>query len=179
MKADTPPNRIEELRRGRGWSRAELAERLGCGEQHVWRLERGKRQLSEKWLIRLSRAFGLRPADFMSGQQLRDGDFDYDDDEPLPAEVEVEPQLDYDDADFMADIQLGLRKLYREERIEIGDAELIRVAFDAWRDLAPLAIGKRARLTLLEAHLRAQRQVLRRWRQADLLNAQRPIKEAG
>ena len=167
-------NRVEELRTARGWSRALLAEKIGCGEQHVWRLEKGKRPLSEKWLIRLSRAFGVRPAEILAGGGLRDADFDYDDDTPLPADAPQEPQLEYDDADFMADIQLGLRKIYRDEKIEIGEGELIRAAFEAWRDLTPLGQGRKARATLLEAHLRAQRQVLRRWRQADLLGAKRP-----
>lgn len=176
---DGAPNRIAELREARGWSRAELAEKLDCGEQHVWRLEKGKRGLSDKWLIRLSRAFGLPQAAFLRGQELRDADLDYGDAERLKPAETAPPALGYDDADFMVDIQLAFRRLYGEERVTIEESELVRAAFDAWTDLAPLAQGQRARRALLEAHLRGQRQFLRRQRTADLLGAKRPTAEAG
>ena len=53
-------NRLPELRGDRGWSQADLAERLGVSRQTVNALERGKYDPSLPLAFRIARLFGLR-----------------------------------------------------------------------------------------------------------------------
>ena len=56
-----PPNRLRELREARGWTLANLAERVGATNQQISHLELGKRQLTVDWLRRLGTALGCHP----------------------------------------------------------------------------------------------------------------------
>lgn len=66
-------DRIRQLRKGKGWTQAHLAERLGLDNwQSVSRLERGETKLDTDRLVRLAGLFGVDPADFFSdGQRPR------------------------------------------------------------------------------------------------------------
>lgn len=55
-------NNIEKLRLSRGWSRPALAKLMGTSYQQIERLEKGDRQLSQKWIDRAAAAFGVEPA---------------------------------------------------------------------------------------------------------------------
>jgi transcriptional regulator with XRE-family HTH domain len=55
------PNRIRELREGRGLTLAELADRVGTTNQQISHLELGKRQLTVDWLRRLGGVLGCHP----------------------------------------------------------------------------------------------------------------------
>lgn len=59
------PNRLYELRRTRGWSQQELADRAGISKMHVSGLERGKRELSLSMMRRLGDALSVAPADLL------------------------------------------------------------------------------------------------------------------
>ncbi|GAB4519995.1 MAG: helix-turn-helix transcriptional regulator [Amphiplicatus sp.] len=52
-------NRLRELRRRRGWSQADLAERLDVSRQTVNALERGKYDPSLPLAFKIARVFGL------------------------------------------------------------------------------------------------------------------------
>lgn len=52
-------NRIQELRRDRGWSQADLAERLNVSRQTVNALERGRYDPSLPLAFGIARLFGL------------------------------------------------------------------------------------------------------------------------
>ena len=52
-------NRIQELRRERGWSQAELAARLDVSRQTANALERGRYDLSLPLAFRIAAVFGL------------------------------------------------------------------------------------------------------------------------
>ena len=60
------PNRLYELRRARGWSQQELADRAGCSKMHVSGLERGKRDFSLDMMRRIAAAFGVSSAELLS-----------------------------------------------------------------------------------------------------------------
>jgi putative transcriptional regulator len=53
-------NRLRVLRAERGWSQADLAERLGVSRQSVNAIETGKYDPSLPLAFRLARLFGLR-----------------------------------------------------------------------------------------------------------------------
>ncbi|MES0882632.1 helix-turn-helix transcriptional regulator [Roseibium sp. SCP14] len=52
-------NHLKELRKDRGWSQAELAERLDVTRQTVIALEKGKYDPSLPLAFRISKVFGL------------------------------------------------------------------------------------------------------------------------
>ena len=52
-------NRIQELRRARGWSQADLATRLEVSRQTVNALERGRYDPSLPLAFRIAAVFGL------------------------------------------------------------------------------------------------------------------------
>ncbi|MBO6508788.1 MAG: helix-turn-helix transcriptional regulator [Roseibium sp.] len=52
-------NHLKELRADRGWSQAELADRLDVTRQTVIALEKGKYDPSLPLAFRISRVFGL------------------------------------------------------------------------------------------------------------------------
>ena len=56
--------RIRELREQQGLATAQLAERLGVGEAHVSRLERGEEALPSKMLLRIAEALDVKPVRF-------------------------------------------------------------------------------------------------------------------
>ena len=53
-------NQLKELRAERGWSQAELAERLGVSRQTVNAIETGKYDPSLPLAFKLAQAFGLK-----------------------------------------------------------------------------------------------------------------------
>jgi len=59
------PNQIKYLRKSKGWSQAELAERAGTTNQMISMLELGKRGLTLRWMERLGKAFGCQPAELL------------------------------------------------------------------------------------------------------------------
>lgn len=62
---DELPNRIRVLRKQRGFSQFELAERLDATTQQVSHLERGKRRLTLQWMQRVAAALECDPADLL------------------------------------------------------------------------------------------------------------------
>lgn len=60
------PNRLYELRRIKGWSQQELADRVGCSKMHVSGLERGKRDFSLAMMRRFADVLGVTPAALLS-----------------------------------------------------------------------------------------------------------------
>ncbi|MDE1914707.1 MAG: helix-turn-helix domain-containing protein [Sphingomonadales bacterium] len=55
-------NNIGALREKEGWSRPELARRMGTSTSQVERLEKGQRLLKPHWIDRAAAAFGVEPA---------------------------------------------------------------------------------------------------------------------
>lgn len=55
-KEQQTPNRMAELRERKGWMRPELARRMGTSAQQVERLEKGQRNLTQKWMERAAAA---------------------------------------------------------------------------------------------------------------------------
>lgn len=53
--------RIEELRRRKGWSQAELARRAGVAASVVNRTERGETDISLSTLEKIAKALHVRP----------------------------------------------------------------------------------------------------------------------
>ncbi len=56
---------LVDLRRKRGWTQAELAERCGTYVMMIGRLERGMRVMTLPWAERLARALEVEPEDIM------------------------------------------------------------------------------------------------------------------
>lgn len=61
-----PQNRIEEVRKARGLTLEELAEKAGFSIPYVWQMARGVRNVSLKNLERLATALDCRPEDLLS-----------------------------------------------------------------------------------------------------------------
>ncbi len=59
-------NNIQEQREARGWSRPELAKRMGTSPQQVERLEKGQRNLTLDWIEKAARALGIPPLDVIA-----------------------------------------------------------------------------------------------------------------
>ena len=60
--------RIAALRRGAGWSQAELAEKLGISPSAVGMYEQGRREPSAQLLVALSREFQVSTDYLLTGQ---------------------------------------------------------------------------------------------------------------
>lgn len=58
--------RLAELRGGRGWSREDLAERLGVSVRYLARLEAGKQNLTVYRLVWLAGHVGVRVVDLFA-----------------------------------------------------------------------------------------------------------------
>lgn len=60
-----PANRIEEVRKAKGWSLEQLAEAASTTKQQIWKLENGERKLSHAWMDRISKALGCQVVDIL------------------------------------------------------------------------------------------------------------------
>lgn len=62
----TIANNIAAFRDDKGWSRPELATRMGTSPQQVERLEKGQRSLTIDWIERAARALGVPVGDIIT-----------------------------------------------------------------------------------------------------------------
>jgi putative transcriptional regulator len=58
-------NRLKEIRKSRKITQEELGEMIGSTKMHIWRLERGDRQLTQKWLLKISKALNCSILDIL------------------------------------------------------------------------------------------------------------------
>lgn len=58
-------NRIAELRRLKGWSQSELAEKCGVVKNTILRLEKGETRLTVDWMHKLAQVFECSEADLL------------------------------------------------------------------------------------------------------------------
>lgn len=63
------PNRLRELRLGKGWSLAKLGQLVGWNAQNVQRHETGEMQLKIHHLNAYAEALGCRPGDIIKGER--------------------------------------------------------------------------------------------------------------
>lgn len=68
----TPPNRIRELREGRGMTQAELAKLANVTPSALNKVEMGKRGLDQQWMDRLAAILDVAPADLLPDYQNPD-----------------------------------------------------------------------------------------------------------
>jgi transcriptional regulator with XRE-family HTH domain len=59
-------DRLRALRKRQGLSRRALAERVGCAESYITKLERGERRLKAEWIQKLARGLGVESKDFFT-----------------------------------------------------------------------------------------------------------------
>ena len=59
--AQTPAERVREIRRKRALTQAELAEKAGCSTEGISKVERGERPLTNRMAEKLAIALGVRP----------------------------------------------------------------------------------------------------------------------
>lgn len=52
--------KIKERRKGKGWTLNELAERAGCSESYIFKIEKGNRIPSLTMLMDIARAFNIK-----------------------------------------------------------------------------------------------------------------------
>lgn len=64
------PNRVTELRKARGLTMQQLADRTNITRGHLGNLERGERELTKPVMERLAEHLGCAPADLLN---LEDG----------------------------------------------------------------------------------------------------------
>ena len=85
--------RIAFLRIGKGWSRAELAQRISSTARTVYLYERGKQQPSSEDLLRLAQGFGVTTEYLLAGEtQQIDPSVEL---ERLPVTARVEALIQY------------------------------------------------------------------------------------
>ena len=58
-------HRITEVRRERGVTQGQLAERLGATQSMIGKLERGERIMTFNWISRIAEALNVEPADLL------------------------------------------------------------------------------------------------------------------
>jgi len=63
-------NRIREIRKSKGLSEVAVAEMVGTSREQIGRLERGERQLTQKWMNRIAAALHVRPSDLLHTASL-------------------------------------------------------------------------------------------------------------
>lgn len=63
---------IRELRKERGLTLAQLAEKVGVSAPHMSEVERGKKNLNNHLLVRISTALGVEPVGLIGGDQGAD-----------------------------------------------------------------------------------------------------------
>ena len=68
------PNRIKECRQTRGLTQGRLAELVNATTQQISHLERGERQLTLHWMVRIGAALRCDPADLLPSDGLRGED---------------------------------------------------------------------------------------------------------
>jgi transcriptional regulator with XRE-family HTH domain len=64
--AKLPQNRIEEIRKARGLTLEELADKAGFSIPYVWQMSRGVRNVSIKNLERIATALDCQPEDLLA-----------------------------------------------------------------------------------------------------------------
>lgn len=64
------PNRIAALRKSSGLSQSKLAEAIGATLSMVGKLERGERELTTRWMLKISKALGCKPADLLHADNV-------------------------------------------------------------------------------------------------------------
>lgn len=62
-------NNIAAFREKRGWSRPDLAKRMGTSAQQIERLEKGMRNLKQSWIDKAAQAFDVEPAAIITPMQ--------------------------------------------------------------------------------------------------------------
>lgn len=68
-------NRIRAMRNARNMTQEELAEKVNTTKQQIWRLENGQRQLTQEWLVRLSKALNCSIVDLLVKRDDEDEEF--------------------------------------------------------------------------------------------------------
>jgi transcriptional regulator with XRE-family HTH domain len=61
MNAAHMENRIQELRKAKGWSLQDLADRINASKSAIFELEKGKTRLNVGWINRLANVFEVEP----------------------------------------------------------------------------------------------------------------------
>lgn len=61
-----PQTYLRELRERRGLSRQQLADLAGTNKEQIYKLERGERELTPRWMVRLAPHLDCEPADFIA-----------------------------------------------------------------------------------------------------------------
>ena len=173
--ADTPGDRLRALREARGLSQQGLAERMGgVSWRTILRLEKGETELRPKRRTQLAAALRA-PESYFDGyiglQQLglADPDRPWD----LPAENAPAPaagHLEYDAADFFADVLLTMQQVYTQEGVPIGARELASAAYQTHREIVAEAASPEVRDAEFAKQVRALRRHLRQHR-IDILKA--------
>lgn len=62
-------NRLKKMRKLRKLSQEELGNMVGASKMQIWRLERGDRQLTQKWLEKISKALNCSVLDILPENQ--------------------------------------------------------------------------------------------------------------
>lgn len=120
-------NRISELRRRAGMSQSDLAERIGTTLSMIGKIERGDRNLNNRWLSDIAAALHCAPADLIGT------------DSTIPvvgyvgAGAAVLPFDDYPPGDGMDAIERPSFITGRAVAVEVRGDSLLPVAEEGWR----------------------------------------------
>jgi transcriptional regulator with XRE-family HTH domain len=67
-KLDNPPNRIREVRKGKGMTLEQVAVQLGTTKTQIARFETGDRDPTLEWLRRIARVLGVDVGQLLSAE---------------------------------------------------------------------------------------------------------------
>lgn len=63
---------ISSIRKSRGLTQAQLADKIGISQAHISRLERGDDSASLKLIAEIAQALGVRPSDLLEDRSSRE-----------------------------------------------------------------------------------------------------------
>lgn len=84
----------------------------------------------------------------------------------------------HSDGELFGDFFAALKKVFADERIPVGGAELARIAFDEWSDIAAAAAGESEKRANIKLVCQRQRRWLRENRARILADSKAPSKSS-
>lgn len=124
------PNRLKEFRERAGLTQSELAAQVGCGWQHISRMETGERGFSRKWAVKIAEVLRVNWAILMDEPLAGFADAPA---APLAPPSPDHPPVDMDDA--LATVQEAVAAALAERDMPRRQSDIIPIARAVLREI--------------------------------------------